>query len=109
MTNRIDYLKEIVRYSTFLKVKIPETIFNEKTNYDKFKQVQESYNELKKDNTLNINEEVIKEIKDNEEYRYKIITITTKKRNKYENRKNKNNRHQTHRGRLNERDIWILR
>lgn len=80
MTKRIENIKEIVRYSTFLKVKIPETVFNENTNYDKFKQVQESYNELKKDNTLNINEEVIKEIKDNEEYRYKIITINTKKR-----------------------------
>lgn len=78
MTKRIENLKEIVRYSTFLKVKIPETVFYKKTNYDKFKQVQESYNKLKKDNTLNINEEVIKEIKDNEEYRYRIITIKIK-------------------------------
>lgn len=75
---RIEHLKEIVRCGVCLTVKIPETVFYEKTTSDKFKKIQEAYNELKKDNTLNINEEVIKEIKDNEEYRYRIIQIKIK-------------------------------
>ena len=77
MTNRIENLKEIVRYSTFLKVKIPETVFYEKTTSDEFKKVQEAYNELKKDPKLNITEKINDT---GEVYPYRIITINTKKR-----------------------------
>ena len=82
MTNRIDYLKEIVRYGTNLIVEIPETVFYEKTTSDKFKKVQEAYNELKKDPKLNITEKnKIEKINDTGEvYSYRIITINTKKR-----------------------------
>ena len=82
MTNRIENLKEIVRYGTNLIVEIPETVFYEKTTSDEFKKVQEAYNELKKDPKLNITEKnKIEKINDTGEvYPYKIITINTKKR-----------------------------
>lgn len=75
MNQRIDNLKELIRYSSSITATIPASVFTG----EYFKQQQEAYAELKKDNELEVTEtKITRQISENEIYMERVIHISMK-------------------------------